>query len=982
MPLAYAELELYRHPLLLARLRRLRSRIHRRIAPVDAWVATSPEPVPFEQRGSLRPRAVGVGSSWGTAFTCAWFHLKGCIPDAERGGHVALIADVDGESLVRDPSGKVVGALSSRTTPVEQQGAVRGKTRLTLTDELAPDGNLDLWLDAGFNGKLMPPYGWAMIRRLELVAVDDAVEALYHDTLTCTYAATATLDAPTRDRYLAALRASERAWGKLRAVDVEWARQPLRELIDGDPDPALLVHAIGHGHLDLAWLWPIRETRRKAERTLTHQLELLEANPQLHYGLSQPQQITWLEQQAPELFERVRQAAQSGAIEPQGGMWVEADTNLPSGESLVRQIVHGQRYWESFGVPLPDICWLPDVFGYSGNLPQLLVKGGMGRFCTIKLSWNEHNEFPHRSFRWTGIDGSEVLVHMPPEGTYNSSATPAALRMLIDNYPELDAAPEALLVYGSGDGGGGPGQTHVEQVARLARATGFPEVRPATARQFFDALELRRDALPSFTGELYLEKHQGTYTTQAANKRWNRLLEHRLHDVEHLATKAWLDGGEWPAELLDETWREVLLYQFHDIIPGSSIARVYAESCERYAQLDADLRDEQGRLLEALPSGSPCLVNTTGHHRSGHVRHDGRWFAYDAPAGATVELSPPLESGAWIDEHGLGNEHLQVRFAADGTIDSFIDLASGRDHAGAGLNRLVIHRDPWRYFDAWDIHESYLTREPTVLIPERVECLTDGPLVIRRSTYRHGASTIQQDVVLAPGQRDLRFVTSVEWHETWRMLRAEFRPTAWADEVTCDIQFGHLSRSTRDDTPQEKAQFEICAHQWVDVSDEAGGLSLLNDCKYGHRVKSGLISLNLLRSPVYPDPRADRGSHRFTYALYAHEGPVVDSLTPELAADLNAPLVIASTEPAAAWVEVVGDGVLLDTVKRAEDGDGVVVRLHETRGRGAEVALKVAFAHSDASEVDLLERPLGPADLQHLEFGPFELRTFRLRRTE
>lgn len=978
MAFTVAELEILRHPLMLSRLRRLRQHVHTDLGPLQVDLATSKEPVAFDDRLSLRYRRVRPGSTWGRAFTCGWFHVTGQVPPG-RQGHVALILDTDGEALVRDASGAVVGALTSRTTPVEQLGSPRGKTRLDLTEAIAPDGRIDLWLDAGFNGKLVPPLGRARIKRLELVTVRDDVEALYHDTLVASYAALAARDPGLAKRYRRALTTSERAWGTFTPDDVAAARAELAPLLAGTPAEGLQVTSLGHGHLDLAWLWPIRETRRKAERTLTYQLDQLAQRPGEVYGVSQPQQLAWLEEQAPDLFARVQQAVAAGRVEIQGGMWVEPDTNLPSGESLVRQILLGQRYWQAKFGRRPDFCWLPDVFGYSGNLPQLLRKGGMERFLTIKLSWNEHNDFPHRSFRWVGIDGSEVLVHMPPEGSYNSSASPLALRMLLDNYPEQAIAPLALLVYGSGDGGGGPGPAHHEQLARLTALEGFPSVRPGTAGLFFEALERYRPQLPAHAGELYLEKHQGTYTTQAANKRWNRTLEHRLHDVELLATLAWADGAPYPADLLESTWREVLLYQFHDILPGSSITRVHRESVERYHFLDAGLRREQDALLAARP-GPLSFVNTLPTRRTGFHQHDGEWLAYDAPPLATVALTRSAgPHDVEAEGNVLRNSELEVRFADDGSIASLVDRATGRDHAGAGLNRLVVHRDPWSYFDAWDINMSYLGRPGTHLTPDSATSFVDGPRAVRRQTYRHGRSRITQDLVLTAGEPWLVVETTVDWHETWRMLRAEFRPTAWSDDVTCQIQYGHLTRSTRDETPQEKAQFEICAHQWLDASDADGGLSLLNDVKYGHRVKEGLISLTLLRSPVYPDRHADRGTHHFRYALHPHAGAVVDSRTAELAAHLNAPVVVADTEPRPAPFTIDGDGVLLDAVKVSEDGDAIILRLHEWRGRPATVRPTTRLPVAEVAEVNLLEEDARPVDPASLAFSPFEIRTLRLR---
>lgn len=977
MPWEVSEAALERRPQLLRGLAALRRRVHRRVAPLSLFVATSDEPVPFAERGRLRPRAAGPGSLWGTAFTCAWFHVAGTIPRELARQRVAALLDVDGEALVLDGAGHVVAALSSRRSPVEHRGSYRAKTRLELTEGLAPGGIVDLWLDASYNGGRLPPFGLAAVKRAELVVVDTEAEATYLDALAVAFGA---LDESERGaRYAAAFAEAVRAGRAGRDAE---ARAVLAPLLGGEAETAVTFSAIGHGHLDLAWLWPIRETRRKARRTLTHQLGLAERYPEHVFGLSQPQQLAWLEADDPALFARVRDAVAEGRIEPQGGMWVEADANLPSGESLVRQSLYGQRYWaEKFGRTL-DVCWLPDVFGYNANLPQLLAKAGMTRFATIKLSWNERNDFPHRSFVWRGIDGSEVLVHMPPEGTYTSSGTAVALAAALAKYPERELAPEALLVYGDGDGGGGPGPTHLEMLRRSASMDGYPAVaRIEPAASFFDRLEAYREVLPRHTGELYLEKHQGTYTTQGRTKRANRLIEHRLHDLEYLAALGWLQGREYPHALLDEAWRDALLFQFHDIIPGSSIKRVYDESSARYAELDAALVAETDARLPVGPAPR-TFVNTTTVPRRGHVQTAAGWTSYDAAPFATVTLRPWSGQAPSATESTLVNEHLCAVFDASGALTSLTELATGCEALAGASNRLVVFRDPWSYFDAWDIAENYRELPSRTLVASEIETFVDGPRAVRRATYRHGRSTIVQDAVLEAGVPYLLFETRVSWHERWRMLRAEFAPAPWSDEVTCDIQYGHCVRSTRNETSAERAQFEICAHQWVDVSDGERGLALLNDGKYGHRVKDRTISLALLRSPMYPDRTADRGDHVFSYALFPHAGAVTASPAAELAAHLNAPVLVADAEPAAPPFTVVGEGVRLDVVKVAEDGDGLVLRLHEWRGKQATVSVWTPLTGADVVETDLLERALdgGSSSLDALRFGPFEIRTFRLQR--
>jgi alpha-mannosidase len=667
-------------------------------------------------------------------------------------------------------------------------------------------------------------------------------------------------------------------------------------------------------------------------------------------------------------------------------MWVEADTNLPSGESLLRQILYGKAFFSrEFGVEM-RICWLPDVFGYNANLPQILRKTGLEYFMTIKLSWNEHNDFPHRSFNWVGIDGSTVLVHMAPEGDYNSGGTPLCVQRAVSRYPEQDKAGEALLVYGVGDGGGGPGEVHIELVARQGGLAGLPRVGFGKAADFFDRLAAKAGDLPSYRGELYLEKHQGTYTTQGRSKAANRRMEALLHEVEFLATRAWLGGAAYPAALLERVWKEVLLYQFHDILPGSSIGRVYAESLSRYAELEAELGAERERLLALEPAGRPALVNASPFPRVEYQSLGDTWHRARAEAYASApfeSVAQPFGLAFGEEENGGGwieNEALRAHFTRDGWLDSLVDKRNGAESSGGFLNRLVVYSDPWKFFNAWDIDWRYPRMRKLVLKARKTETFIDGPRVLRRTSYRHGRSLIVQEAILVAGRDILEFDTVCDWHEIFRMLRADFRPAVFSDRVTCDIQFGSFERSTRGDSPEERAQFEICAHKWVDLSEGGRGLSLINDCKYGHRVKEGLISLGLLRSPVFPDPKADRGNHRFRYALYPHEGAALESAVVERAWIFNAPaLVAAAGIGELPFARCHATGIVVETVKKAEEGELVVLRLVERAGRARTTALELSFPWREAYEADMLERITGPADLSALAFTPFEVKTLLVR---
>ena len=1018
------ELEMLRQPMLLRRLASVRDGIHEVLTPLSVTMARSPEPVPFAERESLSYRRVKAGSTWGRAHVCAWFHvevdLRGLIGDELMAASgLALILDTDGEAILRNDAGEVVGMVTSRLTPLERHAPARAKTRVELTPELleacAPAGRLSLWLDAGFNGKMVQPFGIARIRALDLVRIDRAREDAYLDLLTVAYASLRA--GGLSDRYAVAL---DRGFAAAAEGDWSGVKSALAPVLGGPGCAAIAFTGLGHAHLDMAWLWPIRETRRKAHRTFRAQLDLLDAHPDFRFGASQPQQFKWIEQDDPELFARMQSAVAAGVFELQGGFWIEPDTNLPSGESLVRQAIHGQRYWESRFGQRVTTCWLPDAFGYSGALPQILRGAGMDTFLTIKLAWNEHNDFPHRSFVWEGIDGTGVLVHMPPEGTYTSSGTGLAIGTARDQYPEAGVAPIGMILFGTGDGGGGPSEVHLEVTKRSAHLLGMPTLVAGTAAEFFSRLTAYADVLPHWRGELYLEKHQGTLTTQGAIKAGNRRLEHELHDLEYLAAQSvWAGGGEWPSALLDRTWEELLLHQFHDMLPGSSIERVHRESREVYQRLSADVFDATAEVLAAEHSDDLPLafVNTTPVPRVGWVEHGRQWWHHEAAPFETVALTPYAgEPGGALgfDDHSIWNDRLRVTFGEDGTITSLVDVLSGREHVrrSGALNRLVVHRDPFTMFNAWDIKPNYVDLKREVLNPVRVETSIVGPRVVRHQEFMHGDTRIRQDVVLMLGEDVVRFETDADLHERLRMLRAEFEPEAWSDVVTCEIQFGQIERSTRDDTPQERAQYEICGHRFVDVSTEAAGLSVLNDGKYGHRVKQGVISLNLLRAPVYPDRTADRGRHRFTYAIHPHEGGLGPSTTRH-ARHLNAPVVIAHVAAAPPAFVVEPANVLLDTVTLAasargargdhyrgerdnsEPGGGdLVLRLYESDGQEcvATVALGPQWGDIDLSALrttNFLLDDLGddgrvdvdPDGALRIPLRPFQIVTLRIPQT-
>lgn len=957
------------HPLAFRRTRSIRDAIYTRVRSLDAQILRSEEPIPFAELETAAFRPVKPGTAWGKKYDCAWLKVTGDVP-AGLANPVVLLG-LRGEGLVWSAEGEIIDSVST----VFMQGDLphSGGSYRPVQGIDTSGGPVEFFVDAAFNGYLLYEYGSAKYHGAWIAERDDEAFALYYDYLTLLVLAYSTEDVALTSSLLSDL---DVAYSAFRGGDVGAARAALASALAAPSDDPFTYSAIGHGHLDMAWLWPLRETRRKAARTYVKALNNADAHPDYRYGTSQPQQMQWMKERHPALFERLKAAVAAGSVELQGSFWIEPDTNLPSGESLVRQALVGRRFLqEEFGASDEDLrlCWLPDTFGYNGNLPQILKKSGMDWFSTIKLAWNKVNTFPHRTFHWEGIDGSQVLVHMPPEGDYNSRGAADGLLRGICQYPERDLGT-ALLVYGSGDGGGGPGEMHLEMTRREQNLRGLPTITYERATDFFRRLETL-EVSHTHSGELYLETHQGTYTTQGRIKRLNRVLERQLHNAEVLSV---LTGHDCREDLAQH-WRDVLLNQFHDIIPGSSITRVNTEAVETYERIARDLDHFSGERLAALaPGGERVAINLTGFARREHINVDGTWHMVDvAPYAAAlpVRIAPSVELSSSADS--LSNGILSLRFDAGGEIVSCLD-ADGVEHARGGLNRLVVHDDPYQFpFDAWDIDQDYVLKKPRTLRLTSHETVVDGPRLIRRHVYHAAKVTIEQDVILEVGSAVVTFDTRVDWHESHRMLRAEFRPARFGPTVQCEIQFGHISRVTTENDSVEKAQFEICAHKWVATEDERGGFALLNDSKYGHRVKDGLVSLNLLRSPTFPDKTADRGVHHFTYAFMPFESGDLAGVIRE-GYRLNNPLVLSSAASFDSVISSDAPGVVIETLKPAEDGRGSIVRLYESLGRPTTARIRTTIPHSRAVETDLLEREIGTVDLEHLDVSAFEIKTVRL----
>jgi alpha-mannosidase len=980
------DMRLLRYGLLakeMARINWIKNKAVTRIGYLNAEYMYDKEPIPFEERLTRPMKPISVGSVWcNESYGCSWFRFRGRVPESAKGKHVALLINIGGEGCVFDKDGNpVAGITNIHALEIFHLG--KGKKVVEVSNSAEGGEEIDIWVEGGSNR--LPTSWWkkAILRQTDIVALRDDMVELYYDYMVL---AMHKLNYRTGDPKLASIKKALceafKAAKKLTPDAIQQARGIIAaELKNGEVLP-YTAYATGHGHLDLAWLWPVRETKRKACRTFINQLNNIEKHEGYVYGASQPQQFAWMEERHPELFARIKKAVEEGSIELQGGMWVECDTNLTSGESLIRQNLYGKKYWkEKFGLDM-DFCWLPDVFGFSGNLPQILKKCGMKYFLTIKLSWNEHNKFPHKSFIWEGIDGSSVLVHMPPENNYNGFASPITNWIALDNYPEKDRINVFSVLYGIGDGGGGPSDGHIQLMKRQNDVAGLPRMIMSPARKVFEELENFRDKMVTVKGELYLEKHQGTYTTQSNTKYYNRRMEFKLHNVEFLSRAAEKFGCPYPAEALERIWKEVLLYQFHDIIPGSSIARVYEESNERYAKLLAELNELEAKALSYLTDGkAPSAVNCTPFDQRELIKKDDAVYEAIVPAYGAAELIPYEDKGCMkADEDTLESDLFIVKFDQNGNISSLFSKELNKEFCGDYLNKLNVYKDKRMFYDAWDIDINYTKKRPKAFKLLDFSFKVYPGFAVRENIYKYNKSSITQKVILTQGKPVIDFVTTVDWQETHRMLRADFRPTVFSDEVTCEIQMGNIRRSTRNATKIEKAQFEICAHKWIDLSEGGFGFSVLTEAKYGWRVKDGLVSLNLLRSPMYPAVDADKGTHTIKYSIHPHAGEYCEGDTIKLAYSLNNPLIVCDkTVKLEPYAKADKENVVVETIKRAESGEGTVIRLYESMGQEAEAGLALSESYEKAYETDMLENIIGEISLGNLRFEPFEIKTILVK---
>ncbi|MFF7754053.1 alpha-mannosidase [Streptomyces sp. NPDC007971] len=996
-----------------ARLRRvlderIRPAVYPESVPLQVAVWHAPgEPVPVAEGLAAEPAPIEVGSRWGAPWGTSWFRVTGTVPEAWAGRTVEALLDLgfdenmpgfQCEGLVYRPDGTPVKGLNPRNQWVRIGAPVAGGEEVRLHIEAASNpvildyhpfrpthlGDKDT---AGHE----PQY---TLTRMDLAVLDETVWQLV-------------LDLEVLGELMAELPAdSARRWDVLRAVDraldavdlqdvggtAAAARERLTGVLSAPAVPsAHRISAVGHAHIDSAWLWPLRETVRKVARTTSNMTALIEDEPEFVFAMSQAQQWAWVKEHRPEVWARVKKAVAEGRFVPAGGMWVESDTNMPGSEAMARQFVHGKRFFlDEFGIENEE-AWLPDTFGFAAGLPQIIKAAGSKWLLTQKISWSRTNTFPHHTFQWEGIDGTRIFTHFPPVDTYNCSMKGSEIAHAARNFKDKGRARHSLAPTGWGDGGGGTTREMVAKAARLRNLEGSAAVVWQTPRAFFEKAEAEYPEPPVWVGELYLELHRATLTSQARTKQGNRRSEHLLREAElWAATAAVRAGFPYPYEELDRIWKTVLLHQFHDILPGSSIAWVHREARATYERIAAELDGIVGAAQRALAGRGemPLVFNAAPHPRAG-VPAAGA--ATPQAQGATT-LVPRPDGG-----HVLDNGLLRIEIDARGLVVSARDIGADRETIapGTAANLLQLHPDFPNMWDAWDVDEFYRNTVQDLTDADAVTAGQDGASV--RIVRSFGSSRVIQVLTLPPGERRLELDTEVDWHETEKFLKLAFPLDLHAERYASETQFGHFHRPTHTNTSWEAAKFEACNHRFVHLAEPGWGVAVVNDSTYGHdvtrTVRTGgdrgtttTVRVSLLRAPRFPDPETDQGVHRFRHALVPG-AQIADAVREGWRINLPERRTTGAAE-VAPLVTADHEAVVVTAVKLADDGSGdVVVRFHEAHGGRARATLTAHFAVADVTVTDLLERPAGDAEPPAVDgeritvrLRPFQLMTLRLRR--
>ena len=1019
--------------------RELRERLVTDSIPLDSKFCMGNYPDEKSARSKGQWKKIQPGFKWGPAYREGWYTIAGQIPTSWKNREVGITYAKPDLSFHRD--GMVEGTIWSGGKP---QGGLDFGHHLFRVKNDKPGTKINLTVQTYAHNTETRVHGTEppRVKKPEefagflLVSINTDLWPLYFD---CEFAfnllEAQAEDSPAYHTLLRALNEVCNMFNREKPRTIALCRKLLKEAMETMPESiGHTITPVGHAHLDTAWLWPLAITELKMVHTSSVQLDLMDRYPEHVFAHSQASQYEWLENKHPQLLDRIKTAQKAGQWEVVGSMWVEADCNLTGSESLVRQFLYGRRYFKKHFGTTTDDMWLPDVFGYSAALPQILDKFNIKYFLTQKLSWNQYNKIPHHTFWWQGIDGSKVWTHFPPANTYCASGKPKEILESVKNYKDHARSDRSILLFGYGDGGGGPTEWHLERLQRARSAPTLPVVeKKRKALDFFEAAYEESEDLMTWAGELYFELHRGTYTSQAANKRSNRECEFLLRDAEWLASFADSFPKKYPAQELETAWKTVLLNQFHDIIPGSSVKEVYEDSDKQYAEVRQSLNGLIAKHINSfaakLDTGDMIRPFAIFHNSEICSQGEIDWPQGRAPKSIDIdsEKIPVQLSNAFGNrqlifrnpEASLGavavgdlsnqapttqprlkagprkieNGEFAVRFDANGNITSIKSLDDEQVEfvaKGELANVLQLFDDHPIFWDAWDVEAYNLETKQEILKAESFELVEEGPVrVAVEVVKKFGKSTITQRISLGPTP-GIRFDTEIDWQEENKLLKVAFPVDVNANRATYEIQFGHVERPTHSNTSWDMAQFEVCAQKWADLSEGGHGVAILNQGKYGHDIKGNTMRLTLLKSPKSPDPQCDIGVHNFSYVLLPHYDQVQHSDVVAAAYAFNAPVhaipVKSQQKSKGSLPQFLSSdtrSVIIESVKKAEDSDHLIVRAyecHNTRGHAELICgQKIKKAWLTDLEENIVEELSVDGKAVRFDYKPFEILTLMLK---
>uniref|UniRef100_A0A7N8Y6H6 Alpha-mannosidase 2C1 n=1 Tax=Mastacembelus armatus TaxID=205130 RepID=A0A7N8Y6H6_9TELE len=973
----------------------LRGRLYGYSCPLESLASfLCPKRITFTEASKQNFAPYKVGDTFGPTWWTCWFKITLSIPESWRGKEVHLLWESDGEAMVwRDGQ------------PVQGLTKDGEKTSYVLSDCLRDEDphRVMLYVEMACNGLFGAGQGSMIaapdpnrrfsVQRAELVVFNRDVRELLTD-FEMLVDIVKELGEGEQRSYQALFTVNEMvnlcdpsdpsSFSEARSLAHSFFSQR-----NGESQHT--VHAMGHCHIDSAWLWPYEETIRKCGRSWVTVIRLMEKNPEFVFTCSQAQQFQWVKSWYPGLFSEIQKYVKKGQFIPVGGTWVEMDGNLPSGESMVRQFLEGQRFFDQeFGIHCKEF-WLPDTFGYSAQLPQIMQGCGITNFLTQKLSWNLVNTFPHNTFFWEGLDGSKVLTHFPPGNSYVMKGKIEDVMKTVKNNKDKGRANHSAALFGFGDGGGGPTQLMLDRLHRIKDSDGLPKVLISSPDQLFSLLHADSALLCTWTGELFLELHNGTYTTQAQIKQGNRQCESLLHDVEMASCLALCQDRtfEYPTEKLKQLWRLLLLNQFHDVIPGSCIEMVVEDALRYYE----DIRSDGAALLHNACGALGSKGNAAGVFNSLPWERNEVIQIEDENIYVVTLLTTTSYLMLWYLWQYSSTREVQIEDVVYNSCDinklpsiaPFVGFREAMADSSQG-NQFVMFDDVPLYWDAWDVMDYHLqTRKPVQEVVHPVRVVSSGGLrgSVSFSLRISEKSIITQEIVMDAMCPYIKFNTEVKWAESHKFLKVEFPVRVHSSNATYEIQFGHLQRPTHRNTSWDWARFEVWGHKWTDLSEHNFGVALLNDCKYGYSVHKNTMTLSLLRAPKAPDANADMGTHHFTYAIMPHSGSFQDASVIQCAYNLNFPLRLIQCSPdIVPWsaFSINTEAVILETIKQAEDSKGtLVLRLYESHGSSVTATLSTSLPVREAWHCDLLEKqdPTRPACITSegvtLNFSPFQI---------